>query len=105
MKDRLELLIDILHDPKARLDERHDAAMCLEELSDDRLLPVVLDIVKNPNEDDLVLDACGIALAKYLYKSNKFTKDDINEILQKLPYIAQKTAYERIKDYDPDWFM
>ncbi|NNM43553.1 MAG: hypothetical protein HKM07_04355, partial [Chlamydiae bacterium] len=52
--DRIGLLVEILIDINARVDERDDAAMYLGEYDDDRALNALLSIVLDPNAEPFI---------------------------------------------------
>ena len=99
MSDEVKMLIDILFDPSARDDERHDAAMDIGKYNDERALKALLQIGSNPIEDIIILDACGESVAEILVNRDEFRKD----ALEKLTPIAKKTAYAFIKEHKPQW--
>ncbi len=99
MPDRVDLLVDILFDNTAREDERHDAAMDLGSFNDNRALNALVIIASNPNEDNIILDACGESIAEILVKQNEFRKD----IIDKLAPVARETAEAVIKTYRSEW--
>jgi hypothetical protein len=100
MIDRVDGLISILFDNTAREDERHDAAMDIGKYDDDRALNALLQLASNPNEDDLILDACGESIAQILVKRNYFRKDMINSLAP----TARELAEAYLKTRKPEWF-
>jgi hypothetical protein len=99
MKDQIELLIEILLDTNARIDERDDAAMDLGQYNDDRALNALLSIVLNPNEEKSIMDVCGESIAEIWVKRDYF---DVN-LYNKMVPLAQFELYSYIKGIKPEW--
>ncbi|MBA3958486.1 MAG: hypothetical protein H0X51_08885 [Parachlamydiaceae bacterium] len=100
MIDRVDLLIEILLDKTAREDERHEAAMDIGKYDDDRALAGLLKTASNPNEDTIILDACGESIGQIVVKRrNEFRKEDI----EKLAPLARDIAEEYIYGHRPEW--
>ncbi len=100
MADRIALLIDILLDKKARIDERDDAAMDLGKYNDDRALVALVKIASKPSqEDDFILDVCGESIGQILVKQENFRPDIISCLVPE----AQTEAIAVIKSIRPDW--
>ncbi len=99
MLDKVDGFIEVLFDNTAREDERHDAAMDIGKYDDDRALNALLQLASNPDEDDIILDACGESIARILVKRNQYRKDLINNLTP----IARKLAEEYIKVHKPEW--
>lgn len=61
--DRVTLLIQLLMDRSARLDERDDAAIDLGDSDDPRVIDALLEVGSDPNENDGISAKCGESLA------------------------------------------
>ena len=61
--DRVTLLVRLLMDRSARLDERDDAAIDLGDSDDARAIDALLEVGSDPNENDGISAKCGESLA------------------------------------------
>src|SRR3989339_1677488 len=101
MKDRIQLLIEILLDRTASLDERDDAAMDLGECNDLRALSALVKIASKPSVNDHhILDVCGESIARILVKQNDLRNDFIDE----LPHKIKEEVLLLVKSKKPEWF-
>jgi len=98
-QDRIDLLIKTLFDDTAREDERHDAAMYIGHFDDDRALKALSKIASNPNEEEIILDACGESIARILVMRNSDKKD----VIKALAPLAKETAIAFIRNHRPEW--
>lgn len=92
MKDKLDLLIEILLDNNAREDERHDAVLDLGSYNDDRALNALILVASKENEIDIIQDSCGDSIAEIWTKRNLF---DL-ESFKKLSGLAQDSIIIRM---------
>ncbi len=99
MVDRVALLIEVLFDPTAREDERHDAVMDLGRYADERGLKALVRVGSNASEEDIILDSCGESVAEILVSRDEFRKDVIN----KLAPFARDVALNIIQQRKPQW--
>jgi hypothetical protein len=98
--DKIKLLIDILLDINARVDERDDAAIDLGKYgNDDRALNALLSIALNPDEEPFIMDVCGESIAQIWVKRNHFDSD----LYKKMTPIAQHELYKYVKATKPEW--
>jgi len=51
---RVGLLVEILLDPIAGLDEKHDAAMQLASYNDEQVIDVVIGVSQDTSQDDII---------------------------------------------------
>jgi len=96
--DKVELLIRVLLDKNARIDERDDAAMDLGKYDDDRALNALISIVLNPNEDSFIMDVCGESIGEIWVKRNFFDFD----LYKKMHKSAQNELINHIKSRNPE---
>ena len=100
MSDKVDLLIDILFDPTARIDEKDDAAMDLGEYDDDKALKALIKAAQDPETDEYcVLDSCGESIASIWVRRNFFSK----EIFNSLRKLAKVAIFQTIVDIKPEW--
>jgi HEAT repeat protein len=97
--DKVDLLIEILLDVNARIDERDDAAMDLGKYDDDRALNALLSIVLDPNAEPFILDVCGESIAEIWVKRNYFNFD----LYKKMASVARNELYSYVKTNKPKW--
>lgn len=98
MKDRAQLLIDVLLDKTAREDERDDAAMDLGQYNDIRALEALTKIASDPSEDDVIVDSCAESIGEICVGLNLFNEDTFRKMV---PF-AQKIAFDFIMAYKPE---
>lgn len=82
MDDSFADLIVILLDKNSYEEERLDAARYLSEFDDHEVLDVLIDVAKNPNEDDVLISHCGEAIG-LIWERNKVFDIEIYKSLQK----------------------
>ena len=99
MADKVELLIEILLDPNARIDERDDAAMDLGKYNDDRALNALISTTLGSNYEEFIMDTCGESIAKIWIKRNQF---DVHSY-KNMNRIARIEIYKYIKCYKSEW--
>lgn len=99
MKDKIDLLIEILFDPSASIAERDDAGMDLGDFDDDRALKALSSFVLNHNAEPSIMDVCGESLAQIWVKRNQFDKD----VYKKMHPYAQHEADMYLKANKSDW--
>lgn len=97
--ERVGLLVKILLDINARIDERDDAAMDLGDYDDDRGLNALIAIATNPSEELFIMDACGASIAEILVRRNEFRKD----VIKRLYGPAKHEAEAYIRNTKPEW--
>jgi hypothetical protein len=98
MKDRMQLLIEILLDKTARVDERDDAAMDLHTYKDIEALKALTQVASDPNEDDWFLDSCAESIGEICADMNYF--DDHS--FKKLRPFAQNIVFRIIIARNPE---
>ncbi|MBF8262369.1 MAG: hypothetical protein HW387_34 [Parachlamydiales bacterium] len=98
MKDRVQLLIDILFDLTAREDEREDAIMYLGESKDLRALTALLKIASDPNNDDLLVGDCAESIGELCVSMSCFEAESFKQMV---PF-AQKTVFRIIMARNPN---
>jgi hypothetical protein len=98
MKDKIQLLIDILLDSSAREDERGDAAIDLRNYAELRTLEALTKVASDPNEDFIILDNCAESIGEICTKMNFF--DEI--LFEKMTPSAQKITFQYIKITKPE---
>ncbi len=98
MKDRTQLLIDILLDKSAREDERSDAAIDLREYKDLRALEALTKVASNPDEDDLIIDNCAESIGEISVGLNRFFESQFRKMI---PF-AQKIVFGFIMAHKPE---
>jgi hypothetical protein len=70
--DRVALLVALLHDRSARIDERDDAAIDLGESDDDTALAALLYLGAQSDDDEMVLGSIGESIAHIAARRGKF---------------------------------
>jgi HEAT repeat protein len=73
--------------------------MDLGQFNDDRALNALIQIASNPQEDWIILDACGESIGEILVKREEFQK----EILDKLVPDVKDIAVGYIRRRKPEW--
>ncbi len=101
MTDTIDLLIDILFDPTAREDEKHDAVMDLGEYNDERALQALLKVASNFTETEIILQSAGESIGRIWTESNQFDKN----AFAKLHPFAQHEAEMYIKAIKPELWV
>jgi len=71
-RDRIALLIAILRDRSARVDERDDAAIDLGKSDDERALAALLEAGSKSNDNEMVLGSIGESLAHIASRTGKY---------------------------------
>ncbi len=98
MKDRLQLLIDILLDKAGREDERDDAAIDLREYVDLRALLALTEIAADPNEDHSMVDNCAESIGEISVGLNQFYESEFRKITPS----AQEIVFGFIMAHSPE---
>ncbi len=102
MRDRVELLVDILLDSKARDDERDDAALDLGQFDDDRALNALIQIATDKSlQEDFFIDVCGESIANILIKRDD--SDLFIRIFEQLTPFAKHAAGAFVRKERPGW--
>lgn len=99
MKDQIALLIEILFDPKAREDEKDDAAIYLGKFTDERAMKALKIVASNPKESFIVSSSAGESIAEIWLKKNHF---DANAYKTFTP-TAKEEVRLHLKTYKPEW--
>ena len=99
MTENITLLLKILLNKQGREDERDEAAAYLGKYDDEEVLQALVSIGKDPSENDIVLDSCGVSIAEILIRRNKFDSN----ILKFLADTAKDSAIQYILGIKPDW--
>jgi hypothetical protein len=99
MKDDVDLLIEILFDPKARIDEKDDAAMYLADYPEQRVINALLTKGKDVAEDDIILNSCGESLGQIWTNQNQFDKNAYHILSGTTRY----GVYYVFKSRKPEW--
>lgn len=97
--DRVDLLIEVLLDVNARIDERDDAAIDLGKYNDDRALNALLSIVLDAKAEPFIVDASGESIAEIWIKRNYFNID----LYKKMSAAARNEIYGYVKAVEPTW--
>ncbi|MDP1978694.1 hypothetical protein [Undibacterium sp.] len=97
MKDRVQLLVDILLDKGAREDERDDAAIDLRHYNDIRALRALIEVTSDATDIDTIVDNSAESLAFILIKRDEFDECQINTLI---PW-AKKTVLDVIRENKP----
>lgn len=103
--DRVDHLIEILCDDKARYDEKEDALMYLGDISNDKALSALLQfalnpqLVSDPNENHVLLDLCGESIAQIWKEKNAF---DVDAFKSFSPFVQDVIRLSIIHD-KPEW--
>lgn len=98
LKNKMQLLIDILLDKTAREDERSDAAIDLRMYKDERALEALAKVASDPNEDDLIVDNCAESIGEISVEMNYFNEKSF----RKMTAFAQKIVFGSIKSRKPE---
>lgn len=101
MKDRIELLIELLFDDDSSIAERDDAAMDLGDFSDDQVITALLLRAMNVNEDEMVLNSCGESIGNIWSKKDFFDE----KVYHSLPGTVRFGVYVVIKSRKPEWVI
>jgi len=101
MKDKVDELIEVLNDVKAREDERHDAAMYLFEYDDPRVLDAFCKIGENENELHVLLEAVGEGIGEIFSRNNQINLKKLNGLTN----LSRDIAFEIIKLKNPRLLM
>ncbi len=80
MKDRIQLLIEILLDPHAREDERDDAAIDLREYKDIRALEALVLAPSNPDEVIDIVDNIAMSIGEVCVRMYQFNGELIERV-------------------------
>lgn len=72
---RARLLVALLRDPTARLDERVDAAMALWTFSGAEVTAALIRAALDPSEDDLIIETAAESLAEIWKRNDAFDHD------------------------------
>ena len=64
----------LLRDPSARWDERDDAAMLLGRSDDPAALALLLELARDPAEDELVVASSGESIAEIAVRTGAFER-------------------------------
>ena len=97
--DKIGLLVEILLDVNARVDERDDAAIDLGKYDDDRALNALLSIATDPTAEPFIIDVCGESIAEIWVRRNLFDLD----LYKKMTASAQHEVYHYIATNKPEW--
>lgn len=98
MKDRIQLLIDIIFDESAREDEVDDAIMYLGDFNEPRVLDALVKFAKNPGRKDFSLDVCGESIAKIWVKNKSIDRS----VFLSLPKITRAEILGYFSVADPE---
>lgn len=98
MKDKVQLLINILLDKEGRDDERQDAAMYLGNHAVPKALDALITIASDPNEDDVLVDDCSQSIGEIFIALNHFDENSFNALI---PF-AQRMTFFRIMGTNPE---
>lgn len=97
--EKVRLLLEILFDPAARVDEKDDAAEYLQDCDDDLALAGLSEKGRDSNEDSMVLYSCGNSMAQIWMKRDFFDYD----VYQSLDREARWGLFDNIKGLRPGW--
>jgi hypothetical protein len=98
MKDKVQLLIDILLDKTAREDERGDAAIDLRMYKDVRALEALAQVTSDPNEDIVIVDNCAESIGEICVGMDLFNENSFRKMI---PF-AQKIVFGFIMYHKPE---
>lgn len=101
MKDKVDLLIQLLFDSSASISDRDDAAIDLGNFDDDRVLNALISFATNSEVEDSIMDVCGESIARIWVKRKQFDA----EAYKKLHPYAKHEAQGYIKENSPEWLI
>jgi len=99
MKEKLNLLIDILLDKKARVDERDDAAIDLGRYNVKQGLFALIKVATDPSEEPFIFDSCGESIARIWVKYNLFDHTLYNKMVSP----AKHEIFSYIRKNKSEW--
>src|SRR5271166_3952053 len=98
MKDKMELLIEILLDKTARDDERHDAALDLRKYKHKNALDALIQIASDPNEDIVIVDSSAESIGEICVGMGYFDEQSFKRLV---PF-AQEIVFGYIEATKPE---
>jgi hypothetical protein len=98
MKNKFELLIDILLDKTAREDERDDAAIDLREYPNSCVLEALVNVASDPFENIAMIDNCAESIGEICITIHYFDE----EFFKKLISFAQNIVFGFIMSHNPE---
>ena len=106
MKDRIDLLIELLFDQQASIAERDDAAVDLANFNDPRAISALLACASNKQENELVLNSCGESLGAIWVSQNDFNEQAYHNLSSTsrygIYYVVDARRPEWVKKYNLD---
>ncbi len=100
-------LVNVLLDETARIDERDDAAMDLDDYDYDYVIDALIKVGQDPNLDELVVNKCGESLGKIWVRINQFNLDQYNSLLLDakagVHTVVESRKPEWLKEYNLTW--
>lgn len=100
--ERVTLLVDILLNINARVDERDDAAMDLSAYDDKRALDALITVVKRNDDENFIMSTCGESIAEILVRQKAYKKEVV-ELIKGLNKTAKAAVEWTFQAYDPSW--
>jgi hypothetical protein len=97
MKNKMQLLIEILLDKNAREDERDDAAIDLRLYKDIRALEALTKVASDPTENTILIDGCAESIGEICVGLNFFDEESFG----KLHPLAQDRVFHYINHHKP----
>lgn len=97
MEDRIETLLEILFDKSAREDEREDAAMCLYDYDDPKVINAFFKIGQDETELHTLREAVGEGIGEIWARNNIYNLEKLNF----LTAISREIAISIIKLKNP----
>ena len=94
-----EILIELLLDKFARVDERDDAAISLMDFPSRATLKALYEVGSDTKEDYIILASCGEAIAQIMLALDQLYP----EYLEELSPTSFDEAISLIKEMKPEW--
>ncbi len=74
----VQLLIELLRDHTARIDERDDAAIDLGGSDDPKALAALLEVASHADDDEMVIGSCGESIAQIAVRTGRFEPSSLD---------------------------
>ncbi len=100
-------LVSVLLDETARIDERDDAAMDLDDYDYDYVIDALVKVGQDPNLDELVVNKCGESLGIIWTRTNQFNLDQYDSLQRRAKFgvycVIESRKPEWLKEYNLTW--
>lgn len=97
---REKLLIELLFDETARIDERDDAALDLAEYDSDIAMDALIKAGSDRNFDDTVLEAVSTSIAMIWSRNKSFDRKKYNLLYDKVKRLVKM----ELKGFSPSYY-